>query len=79
MIIYQNNECILKVSGRFSNKSSKWKTELKSGKLPHKTVDNVYADICMVISAEFYVIFNTIYPRIRPQHGSKQELHHIII
>lgn len=39
MIIYQNNECILKESGRFSNKSSKWKTDLKSGGLPHKTVD----------------------------------------
>lgn len=39
MVIYQNNECILKESGRFSNKSSKWKTELKSGGLPRKTVD----------------------------------------
>lgn len=60
MVIYQNIECILKDSGRFSN-SSKWKTELKSGKLPHKTVDLMCnADICMVISAEFYVISNTI-------------------
>lgn len=39
MVIYKNNECILKESGRFSNKSSKWKTELKSGGLPRKTVD----------------------------------------
>lgn len=39
MVIYKNNECILKKSGRFSNKSSKWKTELKSGGLPRKTVD----------------------------------------
>lgn len=46
MVIYQNIECILKESGRFSN-SSKWKTELKSGKLPHKTVDLM----CMQIYA----------------------------
>lgn len=39
MAIYQNKECMLKKSSRFCNKSGRQETELKSGRLPLKSVE----------------------------------------
>lgn len=48
MAIYQNKVHILKQSSIFSYKSGRRETELKSGRLPHKSVELTCMDVAQL-------------------------------